>query len=86
LLPAVHDSTIASAPTPFARPVELQFSQEKHSDRNGVYTLNDRLDPARNHVRKELPSAGYQTAMIAKWHLASDPIGFDYRNILPGQA
>ena len=30
-------------------------------------------------------NAGYQTAMIGKWHLISDPTGFDYWNILPGQ-
>jgi arylsulfatase A-like enzyme len=57
----------------------------QYSHRNGVYTLADRLDPDRNHVAKELQRAGYQTAMIGKWHLASDPTGFDYWNILPGQ-
>src|SRR6185503_19219897 len=57
----------------------------QYSHRNGVYTLNDRLDPERNHVAKELQRAGYQTAMIGKWHLESDPTGFDYWNILPGQ-
>ena len=57
----------------------------QYSNRNGVYTLNDRLDPARNHVAKELQQGGYQTAMIGKWHLESDPTGFDYWNILPGQ-
>ena len=57
----------------------------QYSHRNGVYTLSDRLDPNRNHVAKELQTAGYQTAMIGKWHLASEPTGFDYWNILPGQ-
>ena len=28
---------------------------------------------------------GYQTAMIGKWHLVSDPTGFDEWHILPGQ-
>lgn len=57
----------------------------QYSNKNGVYTLNDRLDPDRDTVAKELQKAGYQTAMIGKWHLASDPQGFDYWNILPGQ-
>jgi arylsulfatase A-like enzyme len=57
----------------------------QYSHKNGVYTLNDTLDPKRNHVAKELQRASYQTAMIGKWHLASDPTGFDYWNILPGQ-
>ena len=32
-----------------------------------------------------LQQAGYQTAMVGKWHLKSPPTGFDYWNVLPGQ-
>jgi arylsulfatase A-like enzyme len=57
----------------------------QYSHKNGVYTLNDSIDPARDNVAKRLREQGYQTAIVGKWHLQTDPTGFDYTNIVPGQ-
>ena len=56
----------------------------KYSHKNGVTVFN-RFDGSQPHVAKYLQAAGYQTAIVGKWHLFSDPTGFDYWNILPGQ-
>ena len=57
----------------------------QYSQKNGVYTLQDPLDPDHPNVAKCLQQAGYQTAIFGKWHLHAEPTGFDYYNILPGQ-
>lgn len=57
----------------------------KYSNKNGVYTLDDRLDENQNNVAKILQANGYQTAVVGKWHLGSEPQGFDYYSVLPGQ-
>lgn len=57
----------------------------EYSHRNGVYTLSDAIDPDRETVAKLMQRNGYQTAIFGKWHLKTQPQGFDAWNVLPGQ-
>jgi arylsulfatase A-like enzyme len=57
----------------------------KYSHANGVLDNRQTFDGAQQTFPKLLRGAGYQTAMIGKWHLKSDPTGFDHWEVLPGQ-
>lgn len=57
----------------------------KYSHLNGFIRNGNTFNGAQQTVSKLLAKAGYQTAMIGKWHLRSDPTGFDYWNVLIGQ-
>ena len=57
----------------------------QYSHVNGVPVFNQ-LDPAKVTVAHRLQKAGYYTAMIGKWHLGSDPQGFDTGRSFPARA
>lgn len=58
----------------------------KHSHANG-FTDNTTcvFDGSQQTMPKLLQRAGYQTAIIGKWHLISLPTGFDHWEIVPEQ-
>ena len=57
----------------------------KYSHVNGFTDNHSTFDNKQQTVATILHDAGYQTAVIGKWHLISEPRGFDYWNVLPGQ-
>jgi len=57
----------------------------KYSHKNDVLTLDVPFDGSQQTFPKLLQQAGYYTAMVGKWHLGTEPTGFDYYNVLPGQ-
>ena len=52
---------------------------------NGAVDLSGRVMPGKQMLAIEMGKAGYQTAMIGKWHLKVEPKDFDYYCVLPGQ-
>src|SRR6185295_5088355 len=66
-------------------PARATLLTGQHSHKNGVKDNFTRFDSSRNTMPKLLQAAGYQTALVGKWHLHSYPTGFDYWKILPGQ-
>lgn len=57
----------------------------KHSHLNGVYDNRQEFDISQMTFPKLLSTAGYETAMVGKWHLKAEPTYFDYWEVLPGQ-
>ncbi len=58
----------------------------KHSHKNGfLRNTSQGFDQSQWTFIKEVKKAGYQSAVIGKWHLKTRPVGFDHWEILPGQ-
>ncbi len=56
-----------------------------HSHANGFMRNGNRFNGDQITFPKVLQKVGYQTALIGKWHLSSDPQGFDKWMVFPGQ-
>ncbi len=57
----------------------------KYNHMNGFPDNSSFFDNTQQTYPKLLQKAGYQTCVIGKWHLESDPTGFDDWAVLPGQ-
>ena len=55
-----------------------------HSHANGFYSneWSGPFDGEQQTLSSLLQEAGYQTAVIGKWHLYSDPVGFDHWDVI----
>lgn len=66
-------------------PARATLLTGQHSHKNGIKDNRTRFDSSKTTIAHLLSGAGYQTALIGKWHLHSYPTGFDYWKIFPGQ-
>jgi len=57
----------------------------QYSQTNKVLDLEGYLNAENQYLPMEIRKLGYETAMLGKWHLESEPAAFDWYTVLPGQ-
>jgi len=65
-------------------PARAAILTGKHSHVNGKKSNFDKFDGDQQTFPILLQKAGYQTAIIGKWHLGVEPTGFDYYKVMKG--
>lgn len=68
-------------------PARAVIQTGKYSHQNGFFRNGNKFDGTQQTFPKLLQKAGYQTAVVGKWHLGThmQPQGFDYFDVIPGQ-
>jgi len=68
-------------------PMRAVIQTGKYSHLNGFVRNGNKFDGTQQTFPKLLQKAGYQTAVIGKWHLGThmEPRGYDYSEVLTGQ-
>lgn len=68
-------------------PMRATILTGKYSHLNGFLVNGNKFDGNQQTFPKLLQKAGYQTAIVGKWHLGEHmaPTGFDYSEVLIGQ-
>ncbi|WP_139957653.1 sulfatase family protein [Flavicella sediminum] len=66
-------------------PSRASIMTGQSSSVNGCPTLDGHLPKEKQYLALEMKKAGYQTAVIGKWHLHEIPESFDYYKVFPGQ-
>ncbi len=75
----------ALTPNSFCTPSRAVVLTGKYSHKNGVTRLNQKFDGSQQTFPKLLQAAGYETALFGKWHLLSQPTGFDHYCVMKMQ-
>ncbi len=70
---------------PICAPSRASILTGLFSQGHGIMDNVARFDGSQMTFPKVFQSHGYRTALFGKWHLKSDPTGFDHWAVLPGQ-
>ena len=70
---------------PSCSPTRASILTGRHAFRTRVLGPGDAICLHEETVAGQLSEKGFATGCVGKWHLATQPQGFDYWRVLPGQ-